>query len=155
MTTSADVRAVWLASVFQNASILAITDKALDYEITERSELELSKGYFQTELNFFEYVITRSEESYLQIGGINSPQYRFLVEVRYTKQKDPQGQAFAEVIDALELLVTTVKLQLGDTWGGTVDFQENPTSIEAPQTAAINGTDCFRAVARFSALKQI
>ena len=156
MTTSAQVRTNWDTYVFQNADILAITEKAFPYEVTEESEKEVADAYDSTNINFFEYVVSLTETNVNQISGSSlSRQQRFLVEVRYTKYAGTDGAAFNEVTDALETLLDTVRDDLGQTWQGLIDFVENPISIEPPRAARFNETDCFRAVARFSALKQI
>lgn len=157
MTTSAQIRTNWNTYVFQNADILAITGKAYPYEVTEESEKEVADAYDSANINFFEYVVSNSETSVNQIGGGygNSREQRFLVEVRYTKYAGTDGAAFNAVTDALETLLDTVREDLGATWQGLVDYVESPISIEPPQPATFNATPCFRAVARFSALKQI
>lgn len=157
MSTSSEVRSNWNTYVFQNSDILAITDKAYPFEVTQESEAEVSQGFTSSEINFFEYVVTNSETEFNQFGGGygNNRQQRFIVEVRYTKYTGTDGSAFNDVIDALETLLDVVREDLGATWQGLVDFVENPITVEQPQQAKFNETDCYRAVARFTAIKQI
>lgn len=155
MTLSADIRDAWETYVFQSAIVQAITDKYYNKEISQESEAEVSQGYDDGQISFFEYVVTPTEHNYNLIGGANSPEQIFIVEVRYTKYAEPLGSAYNDCIDALETIISASKTLLGDTWQNTIDFVESPISIEAPQAYKFNETDCFRAVARFTARKQI
>lgn len=156
MTTSAEIRQAWKTYVFEHADILAITSKAYPYEVTEESEKEVSDAYEESKVNFFEYVVTLTESNANQIGGnINTREQTFLVEVRYTKAAGTDGAAFNDIIDALETLQDVAREDLGATWQGLIDYNISPVTVEAPQAAKFNNTDCFRAVSRFTAIKQI
>lgn len=153
MTTIAAVKAVWLSEVFEHTDILAITDKILNYEITQDSEVELSVGYYQTEINFFEYLISKSERI-VEVGGQSSPQYQFDVDVRYTLEQKPGGANYIAVNAAIETLCTVVRTELGATWSTLEVKTANeilPTEITSE---TINNTKCFRKVVRFTAYKQ-
>jgi tRNA U34 5-carboxymethylaminomethyl modifying GTPase MnmE/TrmE len=156
MTTSAEIRTVWDTYVFNNSDILAITDKSYPYELTQESEKEVSSAYTEADINFFEYVVSLEETIENQIGGnSNNREQRFLVEVRYTKYAGTDGAAFNDVIDTLEALIDVVREDLGSTWQNTVDFVDSPIGGEPPQLQKFNETDCYRAVVRFSAIKQV
>lgn len=156
MTTAAQIRSAWETYVFQNSDISAITSKYYKTEVTQESEAEVALGYNDSQINFFEFVVTPQQSEVNQISGsANSRLQTFLVEVRYTKYAEPNGTAFNDVIDALETLIDTVRTSLGATWQGLVDFVQNPISVEPPQKQKFNETDCYRAVIRFTAQKQI
>jgi len=154
-TIESDIRTKWKTKVFENSAILNITNKALDYELSPESEKEITDGSFTQELNFFEYVVSRSEVSQPEIGGFSRPVYKFLCEVRYTKQIDTDGTNFNSVVDAMSLLIDVVRAQLGSSWDSVIDYQEDPISIDAPTKETVADIECYRSIARFSAIKQI
>lgn len=152
MTTSSDVFDTFIDNVFGHASIQAISPQVLSYEVFAESEYETQEIYHEEEINFFECIVTRGI-SYPLIGGASSPEYKFLVEIRYTREKDALGENASAVRDAIDTLVDVVFSELGHTFGGLVDYataQEEPATITLEQ---VSGQDCFRSVTRFQGSK--
>ena len=158
MTSIADVEAVWVSNVFEHADILAITTSILDHEYQADTQTELEELYQEGalgigELNFFEYEINKSE-AIIEVGGAQAPEYKFDVDVRYTRALDVEGNTQKQVIAAIETLCDTVRTQMGATWGSLnarTALEITPAQITKEE---INGTPCYRQSVRFTAFKQ-
>ena len=129
MSTSAQVQAAWLAAIWQNATMLAITDKMYGFDITTVSEKETARLSYQGKINYFQYLVKRATK----VTGTNSQAlYTFTVDVTYTRAHDVKGDSWTAVRDAFETLTGLVRSSLGATWTQTVDFwreQEGPPDI--------------------------
>lgn len=152
MTTIDQVEAQWDALVWANASILAITDKILKYEHTETSESEIENLCYSEQINFFEYIITRSYGQ-RRIGSSQRAENIFLVEIRYTKEKDTEGESYRNVIRAFETINTLVETQLGLTWGNTVDYFSRQESSPTISDSRVGSRSCWQAVYRLEGRK--
>lgn len=153
MTTAAQVRSAFSTSVFGHSSIVAISPKVLFFEVAPESESEIDDIYYQNQVNFFECVVSRGE-SYPLIGGADKARYQYLVEVRYTKERDPDGSNSNDAQDAINTLCSIVASELGSDWGGLVDVAEPQEGVTEQTTATVAGVTCFRAIYRFQATKQ-
>ena len=118
MSTSAQVQAAWETAIWENASVLTITDKIFSFDITTLSEREVSRLFFDSEVNYFQYTVRRSEE----VKGTQQLEYQFIVDVQYTRKTDVDGDNWAAVRDAFETLISLVRSSLGVSWTQTVDF---------------------------------
>jgi len=149
MTTCAGIFHTFSSNVFGHASIRTITPQVLSFEVMPESEVEIQGIYYGTEINFIECVVSRAV-SYPQIGGTTaSPEYTYLVDIRYTREKDTEGAAYTIVRDTIESIVDLTFSQLGHNFGGLVDYarvQEEAPTITSEQVA---GRECFRSVIKF------
>jgi hypothetical protein len=141
------IRAAWESAIWQHATVKQITDKILKYEHTEESASEQDKLFFNQRLNFIEVVTSRA----VVAAQIGTRAYRctYPVEVRYTLEKDLDGDNFAAVGDTINTLIGLVESQLGFSWSGTVDnytHQEEPFAITQEVVA---GVPAWRCVYRF------
>jgi hypothetical protein len=151
LTDASDVRTAWL-SLWADGSITAVTDKVLQYEATDVSETEIALITSDARINFVEQVTTRIPGA-RELGSLQV-ECQYLVEIRYSLEKNAPGEAFdgtahAAVIDFLDLITSKVDSVLGLTWGGSVEgyeFAGAPTIT----SAQIGGRDCWRGVIRFS-----
>lgn len=150
MTTSAILSETWRTSVFEHADILSITTKAIPYEMLEESEAEIEKVTYRQEINFFEYLITRVYAFPLISGGLE-PEYTYLVEIRYTREKDAAALNYQKVRDALDTLMETVRTELGADWGGKVDFWSAQESAPAIVQRIVGGIPCWSFILDFAA----
>jgi len=154
LTTSAAIEAAWVTSIWNNATILAITNQAHPFEINDQSEYELSLLAYGSRINFFEYLVTRATQYPIITGGSGTNQI-FTVDVRYTLEHQADGSSYTDVRDTLETLIDLVNTDLSYTWGGTIDFyktQEGPPQIT--QTAILE-RKVIRGQYSFTAQKQI
>ena len=159
MTSIADVQAVWLAEVFQNSAITAITTNILDYQFVDESQAEVEQLYKHDgdgvgEINFFEYLVENPNETIIEVGGQANPEKQFVVDVRYTKALDVAGNAENEIKAAIETIKDTVRTELGATWS-TLDVKTALEIItEGITREEVNQTLCVRQVVTFRASKQ-
>jgi hypothetical protein len=147
------IETAWIDKIWQNLTILNITDKIHNFEITDTSQFELDQLSFNQELNYFEWVVTRAIQ-YQPIGAENEAVCKIMVEIRYTRQKDTTGENWRSVRDVFSDLITLVHSELGSSWDSTVDFythQQDPADIT---TDLINDVPCWRGTYRFEATLQ-
>lgn len=140
--SSSDIRSAWNTGIFQDATILSITNKAAQYDITAsvKSGVEVLGLYYQERINFFKQVVTRVAKNNLIRG--NNPvaaRYEYEVEVTYNLEKDiaQADQNYNTAIDRLEVLDDLVRTNLGATWSNTVDYWE-VTGILKPQLTLLD-----------------
>jgi len=150
--TIATIEAAWDLSVWSHASVRAITEQVLKYEFTDSSERENSRLFYRGELNFFEFVLTRSANRPL-IGGANKQFSVYAAEVRYTIAKDSDGANFRKARDAMITVVDRVHLGLSHSWNATIDYYDNQEAPSEILEAQIAGVDAWRTVFRFRAFK--
>lgn len=152
MSTSAQVQTAWEDAIWENATILAITDKIYGFDITTISEAETQRLSYQGEINYFQYLIRRSSQ---YTGTASQAEYRFTVDVTYTLVHDVGGENWKAVRDAFETLIGLVRSSLGATWTQTVDFwreQEGPPEIVQID---FDGDPAWRGSYRFTGFQQI
>jgi hypothetical protein len=149
--TLSSISDAWEDYVFENASITAISSKALAYEHTETTEKGLSAIRENQKINFWEYVVTEARQ-FIEVGTA-TPAATYTVEVRYTIEKDIAGDAHADCRDAIETLLDTVKTNLGASWQGTVDYYQFQPDAYAIESGEIAGVPVWRAMNRFTAYK--
>lgn len=158
MTSIADVETVWTTSIFENSDFLAISPNVLDHEYQDGSSTEIEGLYTEGEnglgeVNFWEYVITRSEKV-LEIGGAIQPEYQFDVDIRLTKQVRVDGTTQKTVIAAIETLTNLVRTELGSTWGSLYMRLANEVTPEQITKEDVNGAACIRQAVRFTAFRE-
>lgn len=150
--TTAEIETKWDALVWQHVDVRAISEKVLKYEFTDASEAENSKLFWKGELNFFEFVVTRTATRPL-IGGNSTNLNTYNAEVRYTVAKDANGNNFRKARDAISTVLDRVHLGLGHSWQDTIDYyqeQDTPSEILETQVA---GVDAWRTIYRFRAFE--
>lgn len=125
MTTSTAIETVWDTSIWQHASILAITSKLIKRPQGSLSEKEYQSLYTAKRLNFIEALTTRTQRSN-ELANVlgRATTYDFLVQVNYYKdyEDDTIGQAWESVRNFYETLYPLVVSELGNTWDGTVEL---------------------------------
>lgn len=150
MTTTQALSDVWGEAVFDHADILAITAKALPYEVLDESEIEISRVSYQTQINFFEYLISRTYSFPLISGGM-LPEYRYTVDIRYTVEKDPAGENYQAARNALDTLLETVRTELGAGWSNTIDFWTVQDQAPTITQRTVADTECWSWILTFNA----
>lgn len=147
MTTLAQVRSAWDTSIWSHASILAITDKIYDYDVTIDSTFELYKLRYNQEVNAFVYVVSKYER--LGFGGTKYEEFE--VNVRYYRKADVAGANHKAVYDAYETLIALVRTSLTHTWGGTVGAYRNQDSPPQISQITLEGVPVWLGTYKFFA----
>lgn len=147
MTTSATIEAAWLTSIWNSATIQAITPKCFQYDIIQDSETDIAQFYNAGEINCF-IALTSLAPRYI---GTNTTRTDIQVAVDYYRQKDTSGAHWTECRDAIETLYALVVSALGFTWSGTVSFWEGSEKPPEISEADIKGVKCWRARFVFTA----
>lgn len=148
MTLLADVQTAWETKIWSHGTILSYSDKIFDYEITDFSEHEVSKLYSSEKINFIEYVPERKVFGKL-IGSTQVIQ-KVDVGVRYTLEKDTEGNSYKDMRDFFSTLMSLVESQLGQTWNNTVDFYEIDSEPAKIGSIEVDFRPCWQGVLRFS-----
>lgn len=148
MTDVTTIEDAWETYVWSHATMAAITLKVFKYEIATLSEKEVQNLLYMQEVNCFEVVTTREVGSQ-EIGNATSAHITYPVQVRYTRQADPDGDNYRAVLAAIASLQGVVNTSLGSSWQNTVDYylhQEGPLEV---QSEVIANVPCYRGVYRF------
>lgn len=129
MTTSAQIRSAWETAIWEHATVIAMTDRIYDYDLTFLSTKETARLRYEQEINFFQCLVSRGQE--LRI----SSQIRqlFTVSIIYARESNVDGSNYHAVIDNMETVDGLIQSQLGTTWSGTVDYyqlQNGPPTIQ-------------------------
>lgn len=151
MSTQAQVRAAWESKIWQHPDILTITPKIFAAEIKVDSQKEAASLRHENKVNCFSYVVRRYP-SY-QVGRVQM--LAFQVDIRYLIWADTEKKNYNKALDAIELVETLVRTELGYTWGGTVDhytLQEGPAVMEL---IAIGGEPVHQVTYSFEGIKKI
>lgn len=158
MSTSSDVQAAWDTSIWANSTITAYTEQIHGYALTEKSETELKRMYFDSELNFIQSVVGRGVNygsGATMLGGVI--QYDFIVEVSYflTNDIDSSGDNWITVRDFFEDLLDVVRSDLGNTWSNTVDYWKPQAEPAEIIEVRIGDESAWRGTYKFFATQQI
>lgn len=148
MSASSDIRAAWKTAIFDSATIQAITTKAYAYDVLANiaSVSEDSRLYFQQEINFFTYLVTRRAEMGSIRGTAGSvARYSHLVRVDYHIGKNigETDQNYNLAIDSAESADDMVRSALGKTWSSTVDYFEQ-SDFRGPELITLDEREVWR-----------
>lgn len=150
MTSTQALSETWRDLVFEHPNILVITTKALPYEVLDESEGEISRVSYLTEVNFFEYLVTRTYAFPMISGGLH-PEYSYTVDIRYTREKDTDGSNYQACRDALDTLLETVRTELGAGWNNTIDFWTVQDAAPTIVQRRVAESECWSWILTFNA----
>lgn len=149
MTSSQEIRDFLRDSLL---SLQTFSNSIYTYEVKNFSEFEAGQVFFETEVNFFEIIVSRRQDLTVT-GGVN-PLYFFDVRLRYTLEHRADVSSANLVTDRLETLVGYLLDNVSPSFGGLIDFytfiEEQPT-VEEIQ---VLDRPAFRATVSFTAQKQ-
>jgi hypothetical protein len=149
--TQEDVRDLWATAIAQNNTILALTDKIYNRDLSTVALSQDSALRFEQNVNFFNYIVRRWVEA--QMGGTYV--YHFLVDVFYTHQDKAGIDAYNKVLDGLETVETLVRTEMGSRWDSLMDdYQLQQAPIDISQID-INNVICWRGHQIYTAFKKI
>lgn len=158
MSTSSEVEAAWDAGVWANTTITAYTEQIHNYALTEKSETELKRMYFESKLNFIQAIVGRGANYGSGAAALGRViQYDFIVEVSYylTNDIDVSGDNWISVRDFFEDLLTVVRSGLGNTWSSTVDYWKPQAEPAEITEVTIADETAWRGTYKFYGTQQI
>jgi hypothetical protein len=147
LTTPEDIRVKWRTSIWNHASILAITDKVLEQDLTEETHKELSRLRYDQKINFFAFRVLQMTEQLL----MGKYRLRFQVEISYTRWANPSGSNYNLVADTMALVQNLVLSELGSTWDGLVANAEPQNSFPNVSVVTVGDEPAFRAEYSYTA----
>lgn len=131
MTTINQIREAWDDAIFDHATVRGYTT-AINHFDVPNLESAASSGlfYYDAEINFFSFVVTRTRRDGLTGRVI----YEFSCRLRYYRENEPSGDNFKSISDRLETVDSLVRSELGNSWSSTVDYYEpGAGGIRAPE----------------------
>lgn len=145
MSSSSDVRSAWQTKVWDNSSVLEMTEKIYLYDVTVDSSFNVANLYYappsqMPKINFFLCNINRRQQPQI-MGNIL---YTFQVSVQYyLQQEDVSSNTYNTLIDRLETVDDLVRTSLTGTWNSTVDYYEGGTP-QPVTVVTIDDKKCWR-----------
>jgi len=139
--------------LFEDSAILAITDKLYTYPISQDSNTEIQRMYFENAINYLEITTERSLQR-LELGGADSPEYTYLISLRYTKERNIDGTDFNSIRDNINTIIDRFLLLLGDTLDDNADFLRFQSEPPAIRLDTVNDDLVYRAIYEILAIKQ-
>lgn len=126
MSSNALVRTAWTDNVFSNINA-GENSYAYNLNRTNQSANDIELGYYNKNIDFWEYVVTSTKTPLL----MNKYQITFTVELRHTiaVNENSSGVAQIELIDSFRSVNDYVITNLGTKWDNTVDYYEGPQPI--------------------------
>lgn len=146
------VESAW-AAVWADSRITAFTSKVIKYEYTDDSEAEIEDLSEDQAINFIEAVTERQVTGRLVGGGSTAVEQAYTVDVRYTRERDTDGDTYRSIVLFFETLSTVVDEILDSSWTSTVDFYTEQTEPIQIQNTEVAGAKCWRATYRFQGRK--
>lgn len=126
MSTNAAVRTAWADDVFANINA-GVNSYGYEINRTNQSATDLELGYYNQQVDFFEYVVSSVKTPFL-MGKYN---LKFIVTVRRTIQISESGAGTAQqdLIDSFRTINDYVITNLGTKWNNTIDYYEGPADL--------------------------
>ena len=152
MSTVAAIENVWDTHVWDTATITAYSDIVFEHEISDNSSVDMADLELAGEINFFEFIVSRNHIPF-EIGSATAVTYEYRVDIRYTREQDPERLNFQLVRDALIDIETLVHTALGSTWQTTVDFYTPQAEAASINEATVADKACWRGIYSFKATK--
>lgn len=149
--TQSDVRSLWDSNIWQHLTILALTDRIYNRDLSTEALTQDAALRYGQNVNFFNYITRRYVEA--QMGGTYV--YRFLIDVFYTHEDKAGIDAYNKVLDALETVESLVRSEMGSRWDSLMDdYQLQQAPIDISQID-INNVICWRGHQIYTAFKKI
>jgi len=151
MTSSAQVEAKFLSTVFTHSSLVAITPNVVTYDFIEDSEPELDPISHQGEINTFQLLVGRGEE----VAALGRIDLKFTIQIGYYRSKNTFGGNWRAVRDVFDVLNDRIRAVLYPDLDGAVDFYT--TSPAPPRIAAkrLFQQDLWEGIIRLEATKAV
>lgn len=154
MSTQADVRAAWAANIWTAESIKEITPQIFDYDVLREfntSMKELSSLYYNQEINFIVYIISRSQ----RLRMMGQIEQTFTAEIRVYRQANVSGSNFNDLLDAYEAIDSQVVSSLDSNWATTVDYYTPQPGPAVINKIEINNIACWSGTYLYTGVKNL
>lgn len=139
------------SDLFADRQIKTISDKSYPYEIIINSNLDNRKVRAGDKVNYFTYTVTKSIETKL----FNCEKETYLVEIKYYREDEKEGQAQNDIRDAFETIHSRMKTVIGNKWSNTVDFYQPVTNEITLQTIQVGERLSWLGTFSYQGIKQI
>lgn len=140
MSTSAQVSTA-IAAIFATSPLLAITDKAHPYLVTELSEFELARVSYSQQIRFFEYLVGRT----LQFRGTSqAAEWVYSLQVNFIIERGTDETNFLIGRDAIDTFQEGMLSTTGSDWSGTVNYYQPQSAAPTITSLLIGDIDCHR-----------
>jgi hypothetical protein len=150
MTSTADIKLVWLTDVFHQSEIQEFTDKVLDYDLLLDSESQNRKIRVSKYVDFIIYRVSRSPKQY-QLAG--NRVYRYTVEVSYYVERQPDGSPRSKIERFFETLDEIIDSALDYNWGGNVTRMIPSEDVLEIDEVDLGGAVCLAGRTTYAAEK--
>lgn len=124
MSNNATIRLVWENKIFKNINN---GENSYAYQLnrTNQSGTDLDLGYYQREIDFWEYFVTSTKTQKL----MGKYEIKFAMTVRHSVGISENGGATSHnaLLDSFGTLNDLVITNLGTKWDNTVDYYEGPS----------------------------
>ncbi|TXH14217.1 MAG: hypothetical protein E6R03_09685 [Hyphomicrobiaceae bacterium] len=146
---STTIEEAWLANIWEHSTILNMTPRVYQYDVSVESEFDFDLLCSDGVVNFFLAKTQRRADPQL----MNQTRYTFTVEVSYyLQQADIAENTYRTVRDRLETMDDLVSTSLGSSWDSTVDFYQGgvPSAI---REVTIGEKKCWFSAITYTAFK--
>lgn len=144
-TKSSEIRAAWVDKIWENKSILQMTNRIFLHDVSVDSSFDMAGLYYSTPstlpaINFFLCLIVRRQEPLI----MGNTRYTFQVRVEYyVQQEELVSNSYNTLIDRLEVVDDLVRTELTGDWDGTVDFYSGGTLTDVT-VVTIDDKACWK-----------
>ena len=120
MSTSLEIEAKWLDTVFDHDDIRIITPQIWNRDVigNQQTGCDLDRAMYNGSINFVQFFAQRYRDND-EIGGCSNYQHR--VRIQYFLEQSDQYNAEGMIQSFFETLDDLVSSELGYTWGGLVE----------------------------------
>lgn len=140
-----------IQDLFNDATIRAITPQNYDHELLGGGNSQTEKYYFENEINFFVFLVSKSVQQKLNGAKLET----YSIEIKYYREHNLDGSNQNIIKDTFEALMTRRETVLGIDLGDSVDFYRElnrPILIESIQ---LDGKNCWVGSYTFEGVKTV
>lgn len=127
--------------LFNDSEVRTITPNAYDYDILAEANSDVSKFYFEEEINFFIFLVTRRTLQKLS----RAEQHTYTVEIKYYLENDKEGVNQNKLNSVFEIIHNAINSILGTSWSNSVDFYRSTNKDLSKSLIVLDGKQCFQA----------
>lgn len=151
MSTVAQVVTAWEDKIWNHDSIQELCNRIYNFDVlNENSESEDSKLYFDNEINFVVYKVSRSPKQEFLTGG---RQYNYQVTIDYYLEVKPLGDTHQRIHAFFEALDAVYYSELTHNWFNTITDHNNVNDVIDAQTIQLDSRNCLKASVVYSGYK--
>ncbi len=151
MSTVNECVLAWEDKVWSNSTITQLCNRIYNFDVlNENSESEDGKIYFDTEISFIVYKITRGlKQEYLT----GQRQYPYKCRIDLYLEVKPDTKAHEKIHEIIEAIDSVYHSELGHTWDGTITNINNGTETIDTESLVLDNRNCLKASIEYTAYK--